>query len=161
MSPVTVVRRNGNPVPASSAPQAAAPVAEYDEPIVYNGEETEEDDDTPLGLDFSRAHLVAPPGPALLRVRTKPQRKTSSKGNAMLAVQFEIVEPVDFSGCIVFDNLMLTQNGLARTADAFAALGLDENARPSDFVDRECWTTLKHDVWNGSKQAKIDKYLMP
>ena len=120
-----------------------------------------------INIDFTGVDLV-PAGEALVAV-SKIEKKQSSNGNKMLAVQLKIVEGEDpaFAGRVVFDNWMLESQAVFRTKQALDAFLGDVPAGPTSFspddlVGKQAWVLLEVEEgsgeYAGTKRSRVKRY---
>lgn len=91
---------------------------------------------------------------------------SKSSGKPMLKVRLEL-QGADGS---VFDNLVISENAMFKVVTFFESIGLKKKGEEitisiGDLADRatgkEGRCKIKHELYNGNTNAKVDKYLLP
>ena len=101
-----------------------------------------------IRLDFSNIEggefEPIPAGDYLVEIE-KCEAKTSSSGNDMLTMTFNVVEG-DYAGRKIFDNYVLTEKALWKLKSLFVALGEDVDGilefDPSDLIGQTFLATV-------------------
>ena len=109
-------------------------------PVVMGGEDA-------IVIDFSKVGIVPPEGTYILTITKSTRKSTKEGGRPMLSLICSIVSPEEYKGVVIYDNLMLSEPGLARTKPAFEAIfGQATSGIPaSAFVGRQFYCHLKPD----------------
>lgn len=141
--------------PGSKAQQPEEP---QEEEYTYGEVGTDEEE---IVVDFSTVGVVPSQGSYLLEVQNAKAKKAKSSGNQMLALTLRILQPEEYMGVFVFDNLMLEGPGLNRTKAAFETIfgSAVERFSVSAVQGKQFWAELEpeHDAQYGDR-ARISRY---
>lgn len=83
----------------------------------FNGGDEPDLSNVSLNIDLSKVGVIADPGQYLVEVKSaKP--KVSAAGNVYILLVLNVMEPEEWAGVTIFENVMLSNAG-ARTRKAF------------------------------------------
>lgn len=115
-----------------------------------------------LNLDFSNVPSREPLVEGLYPVRiAKVEEKTSSSGNPMLAVEYDVLG-VDGNRKL-FDNYVLIDKCIWKIKELFDAVGLDTSSvvsfDPQELVGAEVLAKVIQEEYNGDTVNRVKKIL--
>lgn len=89
------------------------------------------------------------------------ERKESQAGNDMLVGKFEVVTG-DSKGANLYENFLLSQNGLWKLKSYLTALGVPCEGKitldPDKLIGKKCIAEVVHETYNDKVKAKIDEF---
>ena len=114
-----------------------------------------------LNLDFSSVPSREPLEEGIYSLTiSKVEETTSSTGNPMLKVEFNILDEA-YSGRKVWGNYVLTEAAMWKVQELFSALGLDTDAildiDTDDMVGMTCNLKIAQREYEGNIQNEIEK----
>lgn len=115
-----------------------------------------------LNLDFSNVPSREPLVEGLYPVRiAKVEEKTSSTGNPMLAVEYDVLGVE--GNRKLFDNFVLIDKCLWKIKELFEAMGLDASAAieidPQELVGMEVTVKIIQEEYNGETVNRVKKVM--
>jgi len=114
-----------------------------------------------ISLDLTSLE-IPPAGRYFVRVASAKRMAAKSSGNPMLSISMVIVEPEEYAGAVIYDNLMLSGPGVGRTKAMFDALGLPyDGVSTADIVGGELWVqTEVEDSPQFGRRVRVRNYLV-
>lgn len=89
------------------------------------------------------------------------EQKESQSGNDMLVAKFEVATG-DSKGATLYENFLLSQNGLWKLKSYLSALNVPCSGKitlnPDSLVGKKCLAEVIHEEYNGKTKAKIDEF---
>lgn len=106
-----------------------------------------------------------PAGRYLVRVETTEEREGQKA--PYLAVTYEVIEPEEYAGRKLFDNLSFSQKALFRFKGFLQAIGYTEEDLAEEFTweegefnDAELEVQVYIDTWEGKQTNKVRKHFV-
>lgn len=119
-----------------------------------------------MKIDLSEVEdpTLVGPGTYTVVVTDAQSGASPKKGTPQIALSLEI-QGGQYNGRGLMDFLYLTPRALWRVGLALKALGVDYpdegefDLDPSTLIGRTCQVTVKHDIYDGKVQTKVDTFL--
>ena len=96
-----------------------------------------------------------------IAVLREVEEKSSSNGNDMLAVTFEVTKGTS-TGAKLYDNFVLTEKALWKLKGYLEVVGVKADGKIvvdlDKLVGKACIISVSHEEYNGNTKARIDGY---
>lgn len=112
-----------------------------------------------LDFDLDKESAVLPAGTYKFAAE-EAELTESSNGNPMVKIKWSVVEDPQYTGRVVYDNLVLIPSMARRIKDLGTGMGLDfrKGVDPDTMIGGTTWADTMIEEYQGTESAKIKKY---